>query len=58
MRPLCDDGAGSPSRATRYYVIESDASKAEAPLINLFGGKVTTAQKLVEAVIANSAATF
>ena len=58
MRPLYDDGASSPGRATRYNVVESDAPQGEAPLISLFGGKVTTARKLVEAVKANSAATF
>ena len=51
VRPLYDDGAGSPSRITRDYVIESDAPKGEAPLISLFGGKVTTARKLAEAVM-------
>ena len=36
-RPLYDDGASNPGRATRYYVVESDAPKGEAPLISLFG---------------------
>ncbi|MEC7536482.1 MAG: hypothetical protein VYB59_04210 [Pseudomonadota bacterium] len=58
MQPLYDDGASNPGRATRYYVVESDAPKGEAPLISLFGGKVTTARKLVEAVKAISTATF
>ena len=40
MRPLYDDGASNPGRATRYYVVESDAPKGEAPLISLFSGEV------------------
>jgi len=51
VRPLYDDGAGNPSKVTRDYVVETDAPKGEAPLISIFGGKVTTARKLAESVM-------
>ena len=52
LRPLYDDGAGNPSRVTRDYVLELDAPEGEAPLLSVFGGKVTTARKLAETVLA------
>lgn len=52
LRPLYDDGSPDASRLTRDYVIEMDASEGEAPVVSIFGGKVTTARKLAEAVLA------
>jgi len=46
VRPLYDDGASSASAATRDYVFTLDASGA--PLLNVFGGKITTFRKLAE----------
>jgi len=51
VRPLYDDGSGNPSQITRDYVLEVDAPKGEAPLVSIFGGKVTTARKLAETVL-------
>jgi len=46
VRPLHDDGAGNPSAVTRDYVFDLDANGA--PLLNVFGGKITTFRKLAE----------
>lgn len=47
VRPLFDDGAGNPSAVTRDYVFDLDESGG-APLLNIFGGKITTFRKLSE----------
>lgn len=50
VRPLFDDGASKAQEATRDYVlkVEGDAAKGEAPVLNGFGGKITTYRKLAE----------
>ena len=55
VRPLYDDGAKSATAATRDYVLSLDAGPAtdggvgsEPPLLNVFGGKITTYRKLAE----------
>ncbi|MCL4105398.1 UNVERIFIED_CONTAM: hypothetical protein GTU68_055529 [Idotea baltica] len=50
VRPLYDDGASSASAATREYVLTLDDQGA--PLLNVFGGKITTYRKLAEAAMA------
>ena len=50
VRPLFDDGASKASEATRDYVI-SLKQHLGAPLINIFGGKITTYRKLSEAAL-------
>ena len=47
VRPLYDDGAGNPSAVTRDYVLDVEAADG-APLLNIFGGKITTFRKLAE----------
>lgn len=49
VRPLYDDGADNASAATRDYVLSLD--QAGAPLLNVFGGKITTYRKLAEDVL-------
>ena len=46
VRPLFDDGAGNPSAVTRDYIF--DLNSIGAPLLNVFGGKITTFRKLAE----------
>ena len=46
VRTLVDDGAGDPSKATREYLIDLDT--AGAPLLSVFGGKLTTYRSLAE----------
>jgi glycerol-3-phosphate dehydrogenase len=54
VRPLYDDGAKSATAATRDYVLSLDYSgdDAGAPLLNVFGGKITTYRKLAENALA------
>ncbi len=46
VRPLYDDGASSASAATRDYVLKVDSTGP--PLLNIFGGKITTYRVLAE----------
>jgi glycerol-3-phosphate dehydrogenase len=50
VRPLYDDGASSATAATRDYTLKVDRS-AGAPVINIFGGKITTYRRLAEGVL-------
>jgi len=54
VRPLYDDGASSATAATRDYVLKLDETGG-APLLNIFGGKITTYRKLAEAAMAKIA---
>jgi glycerol-3-phosphate dehydrogenase len=47
VRPLYDDGASEARAATRDYVFELDAPDG-APILSVFGGKITTYRKLAE----------
>ena len=51
VRPLFDDGASKAQEATRDYVLKADGSGRDAPLLNIFGGKITTYRRLSEAVL-------
>ena len=46
VRPLLDDESGDPSEVTRDYALELDS--AGAPLLTVWGGKITTFRKLAE----------
>ena len=50
VRPLLNDGAENAQTTTRDYSIELDLSN-EAPLLNVFGGKITTYRKLAEVAL-------
>lgn len=47
VRPLYDDGSNSATAATRDYVLTLNQS-AGAPMLNVFGGKITTYRRLAE----------
>ncbi|MEM8951303.1 MAG: glycerol-3-phosphate dehydrogenase [Pseudomonadota bacterium] len=47
-RPLYDDASGNASAVTRDYVFDLDAPEEGAPLLSIFGGKLTTYRKLAE----------
>ena len=49
VRPLYDDGASSASAATRDYVLSLNTDAA--PLLSVFGGKITTYRVLAEDVL-------
>ncbi|MGJ7574012.1 glycerol-3-phosphate dehydrogenase [Variovorax sp. RB2P76] len=46
VRPLLDDASGDPSAVTRDYLLESNTTAA--PLLSVWGGKITTFRKLAE----------
>jgi glycerol-3-phosphate dehydrogenase len=48
VRPLHDDGADNPSAVTRDYVLKTDAPPAQAPVLTIYGGKITTYRRLAE----------
>jgi glycerol-3-phosphate dehydrogenase len=51
VRPLLDDESGDPSAVTRDYELELDTGKVgapAAPLLSVWGGKITTFRKLAE----------
>jgi D-erythritol 1-phosphate dehydrogenase len=48
VRPLYDDNAKNPSAVTRDYVLDVEADEGRAPLLSVFGGKITTFRKLAE----------
>lgn len=50
VRPLYDDGATSATAATRDYVLSLD--ETAAPVLNIFGGKITTYRKLAKHALA------
>ncbi len=52
VRPLYDDGADKAQSATRDYVLKLEDRGGALPLLNVFGGKITTYRKLAEAVLA------
>ena len=51
VRPLYDDGESDPSAITRDYTLVLDVAYPQAPLLSVFGGKITTYRKLAEAVM-------
>jgi len=51
VRPLYDDGASKAQAATRDYVLTLDAPEGAAPLLSIFGGKITTYRRLAEAAL-------
>ena len=56
VRPLYNDGASSATAATRDYVLSLDQDGA--PLLNVFGGKITTYRRLAEGALARLAPFF
>ena len=49
VRPLMDDEEGDAKKASRDYSFEVSREKGKAPVISVFGGKITTYRKLAEA---------
>ena len=58
IRPLYDDHAANASAVTRDYVLDLDAEGGQAPLLSVFGGKITTYRKLAEHALEKLAPTF
>ena len=55
VRPLRDDGATAAQEATRDYVLDLHGTP---PVLNVFGGKITTYRRLAEAALARLAVYF
>ena len=48
IRPLFDDQSDSASTVTRDYVLSLHGESEDAPLLSVYGGKITTSRKLAE----------
>ena len=57
VRPLYDDGSDNPSEVTRDYVLKLDTAPG-APLLTIFGGKITTYRRLAEEAMEKLRAAF
>jgi glycerol-3-phosphate dehydrogenase len=51
VRPLLDDEADSAQAVTRDYTLELNDENGNAPILSIFGGKITTYRKLSEAAV-------
>jgi len=51
VRPLCNDESDNPSAVTRDYTLALSAGDGQAPLLSVFGGKLTTYRKLAESAM-------
>lgn len=59
VRPLCDDESDNPSAITRDYTLAlSQEAEDQAPLLSVFGGKLTTYRKLAESAMQQLKAFF
>ena len=51
VRPLVDDGSGKPEAATRGYRLDLSEPAQGAPLLSVYGGKITTYRHLSEEAV-------
>jgi glycerol-3-phosphate dehydrogenase len=51
VRALYDDGSKRPEDVTRDYMLALDEAHDEAPLLTVYGGKITTHRRLAEAAM-------
>ncbi len=51
VRALYDDGSGKPEDITRDYHLTLDGNARAAPLLTVYGGKITTYRRLAEEAI-------
>ncbi|MGN6355961.1 MAG: glycerol-3-phosphate dehydrogenase [Novosphingobium sp.] len=51
VRPLIDDGSGRPEAATRGYRLDLSEEAEGAPLLGVYGGKITTYRHLGEEAV-------
>ena len=59
IRPLYDDHSANASAVTRDYVLDFDkGDERQAPILSIFGGKITTFRKLAEHAMAHIAQIF
>jgi glycerol-3-phosphate dehydrogenase len=58
VRPLYDDGSADPSSITRDYTLRLDHVHNGAPVLSVFGGKITTYRRLAEQALKRLAPYF
>jgi glycerol-3-phosphate dehydrogenase len=58
VRALYDDGANTPQDTPRDYVLALDQQRGAAPLLTVYGGKITTYRRLAEAALERLAPIF
>ncbi|MBI4123354.1 MAG: glycerol-3-phosphate dehydrogenase [Betaproteobacteria bacterium] len=58
VRPLYDDGSADPSAITRDYTLRLDVGPGAAPVLSVFGGKITTYRRLAEQALEKLAPHF
>ncbi len=51
VRPLIDDGSGRPEAATRGYELDLSEPDLGAPLLSVYGGKITTYRHLAQEAV-------
>jgi glycerol-3-phosphate dehydrogenase len=51
VRALCDDGSKRSQDVSRDYVLALEEPAGAAPLLTVYGGKITTARRLAELVL-------
>ena len=56
VRPLYDDGSADASSVTRDYTLRVDDEAGNAPVLSVFGGKITTYRTLAEHVMREAGA--
>ncbi|WP_374526705.1 glycerol-3-phosphate dehydrogenase [Novosphingobium sp.] len=56
VRPLVDDGSGKPEAATRGYRFDLSPAEEGAPILSVFGGKITTYRTLAQEAVDHMAA--
>ncbi|MGB7518528.1 MAG: glycerol-3-phosphate dehydrogenase [Spirulinaceae cyanobacterium] len=58
VRPLFDDAVDDASAATRDYVFDIQDVDGKAPILSIFGGKITTFRRLAESAVEQLSAYF
>jgi len=58
VRPLYDDGTSDPSAITRDYTLRVDHEGGSAPVLSVYGGKITTYRCLAERALEKLAPYF
>jgi len=58
IRALYDDGSTNPSRLSRDYVLDMHHTTGGAPLLSVYGGKLTTYRRLAERAMARLTASL
>jgi D-erythritol 1-phosphate dehydrogenase len=58
VRPLYDDGSHDPSAITRDYTLRVDDVEGAAPVLSVFGGKITTYRRLAQSALEKLAPYF